>query len=239
LHTPPGGGGEHGVEISSEGEAVTNDDDPNDVKLPGPGSPEEFQEMVAEVASVAWESAGKQAGNALDFWLAAERYVRGMTAMVARAPWWPFLDEDAFARMRESSAVYFMRIRQLAHLMWQTGGEQCGTPLDIWLAAERHILVVMAAAIRTTGSAPGAGAALARAFRTFSPAAHLERIRQTAYVLWEETGRQGGHALDNWLDAEEEVLNNLMDGTAKTVELMAKGKPASDRRSKPSETSPE
>lgn len=209
------------------------DDEPNSAKPLGPGSPEEFQEMVAEVASVAWESAGKQAGSALDFWLAAERYVRGMTAMVARAPWWPYLDEEAFSKMRESSAVYFMRIRELAHLMWQAGGEQCGTPLDIWLAAERHVLVLMAAAIRTTGSAPGAGAALARAFRTFSPAAHLERIRQTAYELWEETGRQGGHALENWLDAEEQVLNTLMNGSSKTIELMAKGKPASGQRSEP------
>jgi hypothetical protein len=216
-----------------------NDDGHNDNKPLGPGSPEEFQEMVAEVASVAWESAGKQAGNALDFWLAAERYVRGMTAMVARAPWWPFLDEEAFARMRESSAVYFKLIRELAHLMWQAGGEQCGSPLDIWLAAERHILVVMAAAIRTTESAPGAGAALARAFRTFSPVAHLERIRETAFLLWEETGRQGGHALDNWLDAEEEVLNGLMEGSAKTVELMAKAKPASGGRSKPDRSSSE
>jgi len=225
--------------MSSEREAVTNDNNSNGAKPLGPGSPEEFQEMVAEVASVAWESAGKQAGNALDFWLAAERYVRGMTAMVARAPWWPFLDEKAFARMRESSAVYFKLIRELAHLMWQAGGEQCGTPLDIWLAAERHILVVMAVAIKTTESAAGAGDALARTFRTFSPAAHLEHIRQTAYVLWEETGRQSGQAFDNWLDAEEEVLNGLIDGSAKTVELMAKGKSASNRRSKPDGNPPE
>ena len=206
-----------------------SDDGVNSAKPLGPGSPEEFQEMVAEVASMAWESAGKQAGGALDFWLAAERYVRGMTAMVARAPWWPFLDEKAFAGMRESSAVYFKLIRELAHLMWQAGGEQCGTPLDIWLAAERHILVVMAATIRTTESAAGAGDALSKAFGTFSPTAHLERIRQTAYVLWEETGRQSGHAFDNWLDAEDEVLNSLMNGSAITVELMARGKPASDR----------
>ena len=98
---------------------------------------------------------------------------------------------------------------------------------------------LMAVAIRTTESATGAGDTLARTFRTFSPAAHLERIRQTAYMLWEETGRQSGHAFDTWLDAEEEVLNSLMDGSAKTVELMAKGKPASDRRSKPNGTSPE
>jgi hypothetical protein len=209
-----------------------SDDDSDNTKPLSPASPEEFQEMVAEVASVAWESAGKQAGNALDFWLAAERYVRGMTAMVARAPWWPFLDEEAFSRMRESSAVYFMRIRELAHLMWQAGGDQCGSPLDIWLAAERHILVVMASAIRTTGSATEAGAALARAFRTFSPVAHLDCIRETAYLMWEEAGRQSGNALEDWLNAEEEVLNSLTNGSAKTVELMAKGKPASGKRSK-------
>jgi len=58
-------------------------------------------------------------------------------------------------------------------------------------------------------------------------------------VLWEETGRQGGHAFDNWLDAEEAVLNGLIDGSAKTVELMAKGKPKSNRRSKPDRNPPE
>lgn len=166
--------------------------------------------MVAEVASVAWESAGKQSGRALDFWLAAERYVRGMTAMVARTPWWPFLDEGVLTGMRDSSAVYFKRIRELAHLMWQAGGEQIGSPLDIWLAAERHILVVMASAIRSASSAAVAGDTLARAFGTFSPVAHIDLIRLTAYQMWELAGRHHGHALDDWLDAEEAVLNRLM-----------------------------
>jgi len=33
------------------------------------------------------------------------------------------------------------------------------------------------------------------------------RISERAYTLYEEHGREDGHALENWLEAERQVLN--------------------------------
>jgi hypothetical protein len=41
------------------------------------------------------------------------------------------------------------------------------------------------------------------------PASRTEdEIRQRAYQLYEERGRQDGHALDDWLRAEAEITRN-------------------------------
>ena len=34
------------------------------------------------------------------------------------------------------------------------------------------------------------------------------RISERAYALFEERGRNDGHALEDWLEAEQQVLNN-------------------------------
>jgi len=36
-----------------------------------------------------------------------------------------------------------------------------------------------------------------------------ERISQKAYELWEQRGRQEGNDLQNWLDAEEIVMDEI------------------------------
>jgi hypothetical protein len=36
-----------------------------------------------------------------------------------------------------------------------------------------------------------------------------ERISQKAYELWEARGRQDGNALQDWLDAEEIVMEEI------------------------------
>jgi hypothetical protein len=36
-----------------------------------------------------------------------------------------------------------------------------------------------------------------------------ERISRKAYELWEQRGRQHGHALKDWLDAEEIVMEEI------------------------------
>jgi hypothetical protein len=33
------------------------------------------------------------------------------------------------------------------------------------------------------------------------------RVSERAYALYEEHGREDGHALENWLEAEQQVLN--------------------------------
>jgi hypothetical protein len=41
-----------------------------------------------------------------------------------------------------------------------------------------------------------------------------ERIRRRAYALYEARGREGGHDLDNWLQAEAEILGTQQKATA-------------------------
>ena len=38
------------------------------------------------------------------------------------------------------------------------------------------------------------------------------RIEERAYALWEADGRPEGRALDHWLQAEQEVVNQSMAG---------------------------
>jgi hypothetical protein len=35
-----------------------------------------------------------------------------------------------------------------------------------------------------------------------------EKIRQRAYEIYESRGREGGHALDDWLSAEDEITRS-------------------------------
>ena len=44
-------------------------------------------------------------------------------------------------------------------------------------------------------------------FSTPGPAEHI--IRQRAYELYEKRGREDGHAEEDWLDAEAEVLGTV------------------------------
>ena len=37
-----------------------------------------------------------------------------------------------------------------------------------------------------------------------------DEIRRSAYELYEQRGREGGHALDDWLRAEAEVTNRAV-----------------------------
>ncbi len=41
-----------------------------------------------------------------------------------------------------------------------------------------------------------------------------ETIRTLAYELYEERGREGGHELDDWLRAEEEITRSKTRTTA-------------------------
>lgn len=36
------------------------------------------------------------------------------------------------------------------------------------------------------------------------------RVSERAYALYEEHGREDGHALENWLEAEQQVLNQSL-----------------------------
>jgi hypothetical protein len=103
-------------------------------------------ERVRELAYLMWEAAGRQHGAATDFWLAAERHVLTVmrTGMGAAA------DADtpnvlAKELLLGSSAAYLDRVRELAHSIWLSAGQECGRSLDFWLDAERRVLGAMTA----------------------------------------------------------------------------------------------
>ena len=43
------------------------------------------------------------------------------------------------------------------------------------------------------------------------PEGMWERISQKAYELWEQRGRQDGNALRDWFDAEEIVMEEILE----------------------------
>jgi hypothetical protein len=45
-----------------------------------------------------------------------------------------------------------------------------------------------------------------------------ERIRQRAYELYEQHGKVDGFALDDWLQAESEILGTKKPGRSKQIE---------------------
>lgn len=193
-----------------------------------------LEERVRALAEPLWESAAQPYGMARDFWLMAEQMVGEVFAAAGRmqmrlaeqppplaAPWLP-------------DAVPVARIGELARAMWQAAGDHIGMAQDFWLAAERHTLAML-----RVGAAPGAAGAQeptwVRELAALSPQAYLERIRLSAYQSWEAAGKQYGQALDNWLQAEQDVLGAMAayargaaagSGEAETAAAATPGKPA-------------
>lgn len=169
----------------------------------------EFQ--IRELAQPLWESAARPYGMALDFWLMAEQMVLEMMTATAR------MSErataaDSFGQPWElPEAAPVTRIRELAELMWEAAGRQYGMAQDFWLAAERHILAMMRAASGNDEETRRYYQELA----SLPPGAYMERIRRTAYYLWEAAGRQYGRALDFWLVAEQQTLETLAGAAAR------------------------
>lgn len=171
----------------------------------------DLEHEIRNFAYDIWQSAENGFGRALDFWVMAEQMVIEMTADSARrasnAVTVAF--ENAAAWPSALRALYLYRVRELAHCMWSTSAEQRDRSMDYWLAAEKHLRLLTESAARTAGARLGRAEALVKTFETFSPASHLERIRETAYQLWETTGHQYGSALDFWLAAENKILDSL------------------------------
>ena len=167
----------------------------------------ETDAQVRELAQPLWESAAQPYGAALDFWLMAEQMV--LEAMASGARMQAQAVQDAPDRMPgmlpESVPVH--RITDLAQCMWKNTERQVDAAQDVWLAAERHVLSLLRAAATPERVTPLAK--WAEDLVDLPPQAYLERIRTTAYMMWEAAGRQYGNALDYWLRAEEELLGSL------------------------------
>jgi hypothetical protein len=186
-----------------------------------------MEERVRELARPMWESAARPYGMALDFWLMAEQMVIEVMATISR------IQADAAAadlpkvpehRLWPPDAVPVVRIQRLAECMWDSAGRQYGHAQDFWLAAERHVLAMIRAA--QAGAVSKEYDEMVADLCTLPPEAYLERIRIMAYYLWESAGRQYGHALDYWLEAEQSLLQLLTNAPGSRSPTVGLSKPA-------------
>lgn len=171
------------------------------------------EDRIRQLAQPIWDSAGEQYGTALDCWLMAENMVletMAATTKIVGAAW-----DTSIASSRRfwevPSTVPTERIRELAHMMWESAGRQHGAALDFWLAAERHVLTVLRMGMSAPPSENDARSDLAKELLFGSPAVYLERVRELAYYLWLSAGEEYGRSLDFWLEAERQVLGGMSD----------------------------
>jgi hypothetical protein len=171
----------------------------------------ETRNQIDSLANPLEHSAEPPVDLAMDFWLMAEQMVLEVMDATTKVTGFSVLQDVPQARIDPPlpAVVPTERIRDLAHCMWDAAGRQYGLALDFWLSAERHVLTMMRAASGAATPSTRDARALAQEFATASAAAYLERIRETAYFLWEATGKQYDGALDDWLKAEKQVLNYM------------------------------
>ena len=55
------------------------------------------------------------------------------------------------------------------------------------------------------------------------------RIEERAYALWEADGRPEGRALDYWLQAEQEIVNQSVAGEEDPLQAYTRRRPDDDR----------
>jgi len=105
-----------------------------------------------------------------------------------------------------------IRIRSLAHPLWESAARPYGMALDFWLMAEQMILEMLTASARLATTAAGetmisAGASAgASAGGDERAAAPINRVQDLAHCMWENAGRQYELALDCWLAAEKHAF---------------------------------
>lgn len=176
-----------------------------------------LEHEIRDLAYHIWRSAQDQFGQAIDFWVMAEKMVVELTAASAG------LANTTAASVTEAAtnwptalrALYFYRVGQLAQLMCQASTEHQERSMDYWLAAEKHLRLLIDSAVRGSGTSQSTVEAIAKTFENFSPVGYLEQIRKTAYSLWETSGGHYGSALDFWLAAEKQIMEALAsDGMA-------------------------
>jgi predicted component of type VI protein secretion system len=172
---------------------------------------QQTEQQISKLATPLKQSAGAQYDMAVDFWLMAEQMVLEVMDATTKVAGLNVLQDVPQAEIDPPlpAVVPTERIRDLAHCMWESAGRQYGLALDFWLSAERHVLTMMRAASGTATPSTKDARSMAQEFATASAAAYLERIRETAYFLWEATGRQCDGALDDWLKAEKQVLEYM------------------------------
>ncbi len=162
-----------------------------------------IEEQIRALAQPLWESAARPYGMAIDFWLMAEQMVVEMMATTSRLQR-TILTEAPPIRGESPGAAPIAHIRELAQAMWEAAGRHCEMTQEFWLAAERHVLAMQHG--WRSESSQADGQTRLQELCKLPPAAYLERIRLTAYYMWESAGQQYGRAFDFWLAAERQTL---------------------------------
>ncbi|QNT71302.1 DUF2934 domain-containing protein [Defluviicoccus vanus] len=166
-----------------------------------------LEEQVRALARPLWESAARPFGMAMDFWLMAEQMVLEAMSVTTRLQS-AMLSEAPLPTAEDPVGAPVAQIRALAECMWDAAGRQYEMSQDFWLAAEKHVLAMVRATANDHGNAS------VQEICSLPPAAYLERIRISAYTMWEATGRQYGRAMEFWLAAERQALASLRGANA-------------------------
>ncbi len=170
-----------------------------------------LEDRIRQLAQPIWVSAGEQYGTALECWLMAENMVLETMAATAKIVGAAFDTSLSSSRRfwEVPTVVPTERIRELAHVMWESAGRQQGAALDFWLAAERHVLTVMRTGMSAPPSENDTQNEWAQELLFGSPAAYMDRVREAAHDRWLAAGQEYGRSLDFWLEAERQVLNSM------------------------------
>lgn len=96
-----------------------------------------------------------------------------------------------------------IRIRALAHPLWESAARPYGMALDFWLMAEQMIFEMLSASARLAITATGNTDSNAD---SATQAASIARVQDLAQCMWDNAGKQYELALDCWLSAEQHVV---------------------------------
>ncbi len=96
-----------------------------------------------------------------------------------------------------------IRIRSLAHPLWESAARPYGMALDFWLMAEQMILEMLTASARVATTAAGETLVSCGDDRATAP---INRVQDLAHCMWDNAGRQYELALDCWLAAEKHAV---------------------------------
>jgi Protein of unknown function (DUF2934) len=97
-----------------------------------------------------------------------------------------------------------IRIRSLAHPLWESAARPYGMALDFWLMAEQMILEMLSASARLATTA--AGETVVSASGDDRAMAPINRVQDLAHCMWENAGKHYELALDCWLAAEKHAF---------------------------------
>ena len=168
-----------------------------------------LHEQIRTMAYCLSEMAGHHDALANDYWLAAQKYVASLAIsaeVLSSSADRNF--ERHFRDLQEAVPFqnYFQRVAELAQVMSRNAGVAYTNSVSFWIAAERHILAIGARAIASAKNGSDAIEALRMAFSKFEAVSYLASIRESAYYIWKAPGGTPGHALDDWLKAEDQAL---------------------------------